>query len=335
MICKSLEFDEAVSVFLSMPAWLQLPTLHPDYVRCDSIRSDALTPVYWCAEDKENRLLFSFHLWHDDALGISDIETSYGYGGPISNSQDPDFKERVKYGFGAWARDSGVLTEFLRLHPLVNHEQWYWGSTAHNRSTVVMNLEKDLFGQYQSRRRNDIRKGISEGIQSERVTSEYMCNVFPSMYAENMTRINAEEFYQFGLPYMESLLNSDLADSWIASQNDTPVAAAIILRSDAAGAIEYHLSARSPDGEKCNSTVTLIHQIAQHYQGESFRQFYLGGGRSGRDDDSLLYFKAGFSEELMPFKIGFHIFDSARYETLRLQFPSSVASGRIQFYKGR
>ena len=53
-----------------------------------------------------------------------DVETAYGYGGPISSSDDSAFLADAHAAYNTWLGQSGVMVEFMRLHPLLQNGKW-------------------------------------------------------------------------------------------------------------------------------------------------------------------------------------------------------------------
>src|SRR5438093_133248 len=149
---RQLSLREAISVFETMPASWQLASLHPALVQVDAKRDSLLQPVYWCFEANGQRVIHSFQLGDNPSLGIKDIQSAYGYGGPLSDSDDVGFLGDVDDAFKQWAKENSVIAEFLRLHPLIPYDRWYSGDVLDNRETVWIDLTKELFDQYQTRR---------------------------------------------------------------------------------------------------------------------------------------------------------------------------------------
>ncbi|MDP2859931.1 MAG: hypothetical protein Q8P50_18465 [Bacillota bacterium] len=278
-------------------------------------------------------LLRCFRLCDSPALGVRDIESAYGYGGPLSTTADPEFLSAARDAFTQWARARGVLAEFLRFHPLVPHERWYSGDVAFNRTTVHVDLAEDLFQQYPTRTRTCIRQYRAGGLAMERVSSEVMRSVFPGMYESNMEHAGASSEYHFPLRYLEALFEFCECDNWLVFMRGKPVAGAVVLASSVAGVAEYHLSARVLGLERSRAMPGLIHGMAEYYQSRSFRYLYLGGGRSVGDQDSLLFFKKGFSQSTAPYRIGHQVFAADVYDEMRVRFPERAASGRVLFYR--
>ena len=56
-----------------------------------------------------------------------DIQSPYGYGGPIATTSSPDFWIEAKLEFNKWAKGNRVVVEFLRFHPIINNDCFqYW-----------------------------------------------------------------------------------------------------------------------------------------------------------------------------------------------------------------
>ena len=332
---RQLSVTDAVKAFQTMPAELQLASLHPELVEIDAKRDALLQPVYWCFRVDDQVLLHSFQLGDNPGLAIRDIQSAYGYGGPLSNTDDPGFLRMADDAFKLWARDQSVVAEFLRLHPLMAQSKWYSGEVVNNRETVYIDLTKNLFEQYENRRRTDIRRFLESGLSAERVSPQAMQRVFPALYRENMERIGAADDYYFPESYFDALFGVKGADNWLVSSEGQAVAGAVILASAPARVAEYHLGATAPGFERQKTASGLLHAVAGYYQSIGYRYFYLGGGRSVAADDGLLFFKKGFSPLTGQFQIGSRVYEREQYGTLQKLFPDNASSGRVLFYKER
>ena len=316
-----------------MPAQWQLASLHPEMVELDARRDALLQPVFWCYEDSDQCLMHNFQLGDNPELGIKDIQSAYGYGGPISNSDDPEFVRMAEHSLAEWAQDNSVVAEFLRFHPLVPHPKWYQGDVIDNRETVYIDLAGDLFEQYQTRRRTDVRRFLESDLRVERILPQVMQDVFPGLYKGNMDRVGAAGDYYFPKSYFDALFHFRGCENWLAYTGDQPIAGAVILASDQAGVAEYHLSAKMQGSESNRAMIGLLHVAANYYKSMSYRYFYLGGGRGVDAGDSLLFFKKGFSSLTGRYKIGSRVYEPERYAQLKTTFPNKAATGRVLFYK--
>lgn len=328
-----LSLAEAVSVFREMPDQLQLCSLHPKMVQIDAQRDPLLHPIYWHFRFGSRRLLHSFQLGDNSDPTVKDLQSAYGYGGPLSNSDERSFIEMAEHAFALWASKQLVVAEFFRFHPLVPHEKWYAGAIVENRETIHIDLFEDLFTQYQPRRRTDVRRFLKSGLRIERVSASLMRSIFPDLYAQNMNRVGATDDYYFPPAYFDLLFEFDGCENWIAFENDRAVAGAILLASSPAKVVEYFLGAQTKSSEQHKATIGLLHAAAVFYQSMGYRYFYLGGGRSRAADDSLLFFKKGFSPFTGQYRTASRVYSPQRYLQLQHLFPDKAATGRVLFYK--
>ena len=94
-----------------------------------------LTDVYLTREYVESSCLLEpgapVLLAHDDAVfplilravdGRHDVVTPYGYGGPVAG--DPDAAPGFYDAYAEWCRDRGVVSTFVRFHPLYENQRY-------------------------------------------------------------------------------------------------------------------------------------------------------------------------------------------------------------------
>src|ERR1039458_8383092 len=65
------------------------------------------------------RLIPEFDLhdeWHD-------IESVYGYSGPLSTTNDRKFLAEAWGAFSDWCQQQNVVAEFIRFHPLLDNKE--------------------------------------------------------------------------------------------------------------------------------------------------------------------------------------------------------------------
>jgi len=320
-------------VFRCVPWQWQLSSLHPMLVQLDAMRSALLHPVHWCFRSGENVLLHSLQLADIPGMALKDIQSAYGYGGPLANTEDEQFLRAAEQAWSGWTKQNAVIAEFLRFHPLVPHARWYAGHVADNRETVYIDLGTELFEQYRTTRRTDVRRFLEGEVRVEQVSSALMSTVFPALYRDNMDQVAATSDYYFSAAYFEALFRFEEADNWLVYFGDVPIAGAVILSSDQARVVEYFLGAQAGGFQHHRPMIGLLHFVARYYQARAFRYFYLGGGRSVDPKDSLLFFKRGFSSLTGRYQIGSRVYDPEDYSRLQQLMPAKAASGRVLFYR--
>jgi serine/alanine adding enzyme len=326
---------EAVNIFSSLPADQQIPSLHPDYVKADSLRDCRLRPIFWFYSDFSFKCLRSFHIVISTLKNgqvVKDIESAYGYGGVVCSSQDSLMRAKAHKKFCAWAQQESVMVEFCRIHPLLAHQRDFFSGQRRNREVIWIDLASDFRSSYRKKRRWTIKKELQKDIRLKCAKTESDISLFRALYEETMRRAGAGKFYFFNDQYFEHLLRLDCAKLWFVFYEDQPLSAAIILENANSGIAEYHLGAYAISSGNQPMEI-LLHLIAEHYSHQGFKYFYLGGGRSTSGDDSLLAFKKGFSKNMLSFSLGFNIFNQTEYDNLHLATQSFGESARVIFYR--
>jgi hypothetical protein len=331
-----IDAAEAERLFASLPREQQLATLHPRYVEIDARRDPSLEPCFWVHREGDAFWYHGFHLAPIADLDRRDVQSPYGYGGPLARSADAGLLDRAWRAYRDWLRKEKAVAEFVRFHPLLGNHGWYGGQTHRDRDTVWMELkESDLFSGYQTRARTAVRKAEKAGLRVEWRAPEEIAGRFGGFYREGMRRIGADDFYLFPDRYFEGLAGWDAVRLAVCLGDDGWLAAALFLA--AGSTLEYHLSATTEQGRRLGSTNLLVHAAALRGQQEDCARLYLGGGASAVPDDPLLFFKAGFSKQRAPFFIGRFVYDASGYDALKRRWPErwQAHPDRVLFYRFR
>lgn len=275
-----------------------------------------------------------------------DIETAYGYTGPISNDPDPEFLKRAYSAFETYVKENNILSEFIRFHPLLkNHVLCREQSSTKLislRDYVYVDLEQDEesnWSSYSAPNRNKIRKAQKSGIQIYEDPEAEHFDVFKSIYLENMRSIGASKMYFFSEQFFSGLrtLVEEQGALLLARKGDSILAAGVFLGGGKVA--HYFLASATPDGKRLAAGNLLLHEGIRWAKHSGHRYLHLGGGVSAAADDALLLFKKNFSSLTEKFYIGKRIHDIAAYnkacEAWDLRFaPRSAAfAGILQRYQ--
>jgi len=293
-----------------------------------------LQPVYWCYKEAESFWYHGFHLTPLPGVSGFDIQSPYGYGGPVCNSDDPGFLARAWGAYVETARSHDIATEFIRFHPLAQNDRFYGGRIQVDRRTVYVDLEpNDLFADYQTRVRTAIRKAQRSGAQFRWADNEEIPRGFADFYRAGMTAISAAPFYFFEDAYFSEVARMTMARLAVVHLDDEWLSAALFLHSDTC--VEYHLAATSETGKRLSASNLLLHEVAQSAKRDGLLRLYLGGGTDAQPHNSLLFFKTGFSSQVAPFKFGSFQHDLALCEALRKRWADRYAKDpeKIMFYR--
>ena len=268
-----------------------------------------------------------FLLEHDGArfAGIErdeprDVVTPYGYGGPTADGFWDAYEE--------WARERGVVTTFVRFHPLYGNQR---GAPIHVDElapTVAWRLDpdRDLLAGLHFKHRNKVTKAENAGAT---VTQHDGLGEFVPLYEDTMRRVNAADFYFFEPAYWERLGELPLV-RFDAGIDGEVVASALCLATPPW--LHYHLSGTTDAGRTTGSSTLVLLEAARWAQANGYERFHLGGGLGGKED-SLHHFKARFDPEgLVPAAVGKAIHDEDAYRRLS-GGPEVVFEGFFPAYR--
>lgn len=265
-----------------------------------------------------------FLLEHEGAVfaGIEreeprDVVTPYGYGGPVGDGSFwPVYEE--------WCRERGVVSSFVRFHPLYGNQA---GAPIHVEPlapTVAWRLDpgRDLLAGLHWKHRNKVRKAENAGAT---VGAAHGLGEFVPLYEDTMRRVNADDFYFFEPAYWERLAGlGDAIVRFDAEIEGEVVASALCLASPPW--LHYHLSGTTDAGRSTGSSTLVLLGAAHWAQERGYERFHLGGGLGGKQD-SLHHFKARFDPEgLVEAAVGKAIHDEGEYRRL--------SGGRVAGFDG-
>ena len=231
-----------------------------------------------------------------------DAVSPRGYAGPIvraaPDDSGPFLDEALTAAFGA-LRDLGVVSAFVRLHPLFElplpvlsrH-----GTIVEHGDSVSIDLgrsEDELWRQMRSNHRRDITAATRAGLVA-RIDEDWShFDEFVAAFSESMERLDADPWWRLGGDYFEALRRG-VGDhlSLCVVEDEGGVAAAALL-TEVDGIVEYHLSGTFGAYIPASPSKLIIHFATLWAKGRGNRVLHLAG--SLRKGDALIRFKLGFS----------------------------------------
>lgn len=252
-----------------------------------------------------------------------DIETPYGYGGPIFNTENEKFKLDFYEAFNNYCVKNKIVAEFVRYHPIIkNFPNKKYIPNFKDRNTVIIDLTKNYYDiwdqEYDSKNRNIIRKAENNKLKIEIITHPTLSDVkqFVEIYTQTMKKLNADNFYFFSVKYIQNTFNLLAKNAYlfnVKNANEEIVCTSIFFHYQMN--FHYYLSARS---ENSDNTVNnfLIDAAVQFAQTIGCKVLHLGGGRTNHETDSLLKFKESFSKNHGEFYIGKKVHNQTIYNKI-------------------
>jgi ribosomal protein S18 acetylase RimI-like enzyme len=255
--------------------------------------------------------------------GGRDALSPYGYPGPIGNASDDSAFLRTALVAGlSMLRDAGIVSVFVRLHPLLNpHPPMGLGTLVRHGETVSIDLTlraEQLWAQTRLNHRRDITRALQMGFVARMDDNWGHLEAFKDLYRLTMARRAAAPFYFFDDLYFDGLRDA-LGESLrlcIVEKDGDIAAAGLFVETN--GIVQYHLSGTADAFRMFQPTKLMMHFVGGWAKNRGNRVLHLGGGVGGADD-SLLRFKVGFS----PLR---HIFATLRMVTDEREYRRLVAA---------
>lgn len=251
-----------------------------------------------------------------------DVSSPYGYSGPLSTSRDPGFLAEAWERFFAWCAQAGVIAGFIRFHPLTGNDALCVDDRIEvtpDREVVVLSTRRErdeVVAAYRGDTRRKVRKAAREGVVVAKRSDEQAIMRFARFYRARMSELGAAEEYHFSDAYFAGIaaMAEPSRAVYEAVLDETVIGGALVLYGPRF--IHYHLSATPKSNQGAGANNAMRDAVIADALNAPQSHVIFGGGRGSDPEDSLLRFKAGFSDERAMFHIGRFIADRPAYEAL-------------------
>jgi len=250
----------------------------------------------------------------------TDVTSPYGYPGPLVCGTDaPEFLQEALVCGMETLLEAGVVSAFIRLHPLLNASppQGLGTIVEHGKTVSVdLTLPNDmLWAQMRPNHRRDIRRAIQLGYVAGLDEAFEGFGSFKRLYRLTMARRSASPYYFFGDAYFDRLRDAlgERLRLFTVAKDNAIAAAGLFVEID--GIVQYHLSGSADALGNVQPTKLMLDCVRRWGKQRGDRYLHLGGGVSGADD-SLFWFKAGFSPQRHPFRTVRIVLDEGEYRRL-------------------
>lgn len=290
-----------------------------EYYRVQEANGDGIGKLF-IYEVQGNIALYPFlinEVKRDDLDNIYyDIESAYGYGGPIANINEKKFLEDFEEVFVKYCKENNIIAEFIRFNPLLNNEDIFNQNieVLENRTVVYLDLNStidDIWKNHiSSKNRNMIRKAEKLGLKVEISNN---VNEFREIYESTMDKVNASSYYFFKDEYYKELKQLD--NTYISIRYEEQIIASAIFMKYGEK-VHYHLAGSLKEYLSYAPNNLLLWAAIQYAHKEGYKTMLLGGGLTHNLTDSLFKFKKSFSKRTHKFYIGKRVHNKKVYEEL-------------------
>ncbi len=280
-----------------------------------------------CAVCKEEDNIMLMPYLRGEIHGFYDFETAYGYGGPISNTDDLEWCQKALCSIYDYLKANDYLCGFTRFHPLLSNEKLVPNESEgrsikvfYDRQTIAIDTSQDpeeiWTKQISSKNRNMIRKAEKNQLEYKTEFDFASYEDFIDLYNATMKRLSADDFYFFDREYYYKLKEQLVGNSFLGTvrKDGKLICAAIFMYSRLYG--HYHLEGSDRAYSSLGANNYLLWKVACEMHELGIREFHLGGGTSSASDDPLFKFKKAFSDNEKRFHIGKEIFMTEEYKKI-------------------
>lgn len=237
-----------------------------------------------------------------------------------STTNNDELKKFFFYNFKNYCFNKKIVSEFIRLNPLLNNYKLYNSEyeIINISKTVYMKLDnsEQIWNDLESRCRNTIRKAQKNNLVIKSGFDKKMLEEFINIYNETMNRDNAESYYLFNKAFFESIFNNlkKFAKIYTVYFEDKAINSSIIMFNGKNA--HYHLSGTLSEYMSLGANNFALYEIALDLCNMGYKKFHLGGGYGG-DSSPLLKFKKSFNKNgELDFYIGKRIYNIEIYNKL-------------------
>lgn len=317
-----------------LPSKRQDVYFYPEYLKAYEHSADI--EAYCAVYRKDSAILLypflksAIHLTKSvlNSKALQDIQTPYGYGGPVVNElgEDPEFLHEVWSHFANWCLAEGVVSEFVRFHPLIDNVRWapQLMNTFLDRLTIPIPLDsypEDLYGtSYYSRHRQMLNKAERVGFTFEILPAASELYWFLPLYQETQDYLQVADNVRFGENYFKSLIEGFGSRAWLGVVKLSGEIAAATLVLEGKCFLHSHLMGYNRNIPTAGMTNLLYHGVALDGAKRGKTILHMGGGLSADEKDHLFRFKKSLSPERASFSLGTLCHKPIEYKILGQQW---------------
>ena len=254
-----------------------------------------------------------------------DLETPYGYGGPITNTNDKSFIKEAEKCLNEELIKLNVIAELIKFHPLIkNHlilKDIYRGKIIKVCKTISLNVQKYsenflLNRIYSYSNRKSIKKAYRNECKIVISNDNYSWSKFIKLYESNLINRTDNKKYFFSKKYYQMIKNYFYDQYLIFSckiKNEIVSSLLILYTNQFA---HCHLIGSNELARKLSANNMLHHEVIKWCKLNNINILHFGGGITNDEKDSVYKFKKSFSNETNDFYIGERVINRNKYYEL-------------------
>jgi hypothetical protein len=279
----------------------------PEYVSLESSRLGG-TAVAAYVEQPGVRLVLPLIRRAIPGSDAFDLVSPYGYPSPIAQFEDVALMRGAFSAVVQTLREQGFVSMFVRLHPILELPDGAllalarWSNTGRQCQSTCARTKLSN-GTVSARYRTSLNRSERLGHRVFMDDTGEHLDRFITLYLDTMRRQNAAAEYFFSRDYLSGLWQQLRGHVHLGVVEVDGLIVCAGLFGESNGIVQYHLSGTEEQALKLSLLKILINHARQWATQRGTNVLHLGGGLGGAQD-SLMHFKAGFSDQRHLFKLG-------------------------------
>ena len=245
-----------------------------------------------------------------------DLESPYGYSGPLSNVNEGEYLEKFQDVYFNWCISNNILVEFVRFHPLLNNQVFFKNLDKVtferiNRYTDLTEFSGDI-NFFNPKVRNKIRKTEKLNLTIDDELTETNFNNFKTNYLNFLKEIKADEFYKFNDLFFNNLflLVKKKGFQLTIKNKDNFLGSSIFIGNN--NYLNYFLTVITKKKSFPGINNLILYNAYKIGKKKNYKYCNLGGSLTSKKD-SLLKFKMSMSNKKSKFYIGYKVYNKKLY----------------------
>jgi hypothetical protein len=323
------EWDEVLSKFSKRDIFFEYDFL-------DLHSSEGEKPVMVYMENEAGKIAYPFLLrdisFHDglkdklDKDKYYDISTHYGYGGHLVEVKDDASRKKIIKLFyerlAQFCRRNNVVSEFVKFSPLLNNHEGFENEVEllPYKKMMVSNLQDygdPLYSEVSASTRKFANKCRQMGIRSEIVVAPKSFEKQLAVYYNSMDRKGASDYYYYSKGYFEKMMSKLPENLMIINLifEDRIIGFGLYFLYDKF--IYAFVAGVEEEYTKLYTSYLLSVDAINWGYKNGYSHYFLGGGLSTSEDDSLYLFKRHFTRHSgLELFLGHRIWNKEAYDYL-------------------
>jgi hypothetical protein len=275
-------------------------------------------------EEEEDFIAFPLVLREIPGTAFYDLTCVYGYTGPISNRLFEDTEAsiftRFHIAFATFLKASKIVSVFARLHPFYHQDKLFSGVSGlfPNGKTVAIDIRVPIEEQrsgYHKSYRQQIRILKEKGYRVVESKDAAHVQKYAEIYAENMKRVGASDYYMFTTDYFLNLLSSDEYESklMLVFLEDEIVSGGVVICSNKI--MQMHLMSTTAAHLSLSPPKLVVEETSILGRQLGYEYINLGGGLNFKED-SLFKWKSGFTKLFLPYNSWRYVVNQEVYDQM-------------------